>query len=274
MGLPFRKKKDMPSGLWMKCRSAACGKMVYRKQVEERLGVCPECGFHEKISAARRAEITLDPDSFKPLGEEVLPKDVLEFIDREPYGQKIAQAQKKTGRSEAALVGAGEIKGIRVVFGSLDFGFFGGSMGQVVGERVTSAVEKAVEEELPLILFSSSGGARMQEGALSLMQMAKTSAAIARLKRNPHSPYVSVLTDPTTGGVTASFAALGDLILAEPGALIGFAGPRVIQTTLRTDLPEGFQRAEFLLDRGFIDRIVPRTEMRDELARIIEYCLN
>ncbi len=272
MGLPFRKKKDMPSGLWTKCK--ACEKMVYTKQVEERLGVCPECDHHEKISSARRVEITLDPGSFAPFAEEVLPKDVLGFADRDSYDNKIAQATRKTGRSEAALVGTGTLKGIRVVFGALEFGFFGGSMGQVVGERITAAVERAAEEQLPLILVSSSGGARMQEGALSLMQMAKTSAAIARLKRIPRSPYISVLTDPTTGGVTASFAALGDIIVAEPKALIGFAGPRVIQNTLRTDLPEGFQRAEFLLEKGFVDRIIPRTEMRDELSKIVEYCLN
>ena len=271
MGFAFRKKKDMPSGLWTKCK--ACGKMVYQKQVQEKLSVCPECGFHDKISSAKRIEITLDDGSFEPFGEEFLPIDVLQFTDREPYGEKLTNAQSKTGLSEAAVVGTGTLKGMRVVVGILDFSFFGGSMGQVVGERITAAVEKATTEGIPLIVFSASGGARMQEGALSLMQMAKTAAAIGRLRDVASAPYISVLTNPTTGGVTASFAALGDIIVAEPKALIGFAGPRVIQTTLRTDLPKGFQTAEFLLEHGFIDRIIPRDNLRDELARILEYCL-
>ncbi|MBD3161606.1 MAG: acetyl-CoA carboxylase carboxyltransferase subunit beta [Candidatus Latescibacteria bacterium] len=272
MGWAFRKKRDMPSGLWMKCR--ACGKMVYRKQVEERLNVCPECGHHEKIPGWDRVAITLDEGSFEPFAEEYRPSDVLGFTDRDPYGEKLATAQEKTGLSEAALVGIGSLKGMRVVMGVLDFSFFGGSMGQVVGERITAAAERAAEEQVPLLVFSASGGARMQEGAVSLMQMAKTSAAIRRLKASPRTPYISVLTNPTTGGVTASFAALGDIIVAEPKALIGFAGPRVIQTTLRTDLPDGFQTAEFLLKKGFLDRIVPREQLRDELSRLLEYCLD
>lgn len=272
MGFAFRKKKDMPSGLWTKCPK--CGKMVYRKQVQERLGVCPECDFHDKINGPKRVAITLDSDTFEPFAEEYRAYDVLEFKTNEPYEDKIVKAQEKTGLTEAALVGTGKIKGVRVVFGVLDFKFFGGSMGQVVGERITMAVERALDEKLPLVVFSASGGARMQEGVLSLMQMAKTSAAIARLRSDKRCPYVSILTNPTTGGVTASYAALGDFILAEPGALIGFAGPRVIQTTLRTDLPEGFQTAEFLMEHGFIDRIVPREKMRDEVASIIEYCLD
>ena len=267
----FRKKREIPGGLWMKC--PACGKMVYRKQVQERLGVCPECDFHDKITGLKRVDITLDEHTFVSFGEEYRPWDVLSFSTNESYEDKIVKTQEKTGLSEAALVGTGTIKGVRAVIGVLDFKFFGGSMGQVVGERITVAVERALEERVPLLIFSASGGARMQEGALSLMQMAKTSAAIARLKDEPSCPYISILTNPTTGGVTASFAALGDFILAEPGALIGFAGPRVIQTTLRTDLPEGFQTAEFLMDHGFIDRIVPREKLRDELATILEYCL-
>jgi acetyl-CoA carboxylase carboxyl transferase subunit beta len=273
MGFAFRKKKDMPSGLWTKCKSKTCGKMVYQKQVQEKLSVCPECGFHDKISSAKRIEITLDPGTFESFGEEFLPTDKLEFVDREPYGEKLGAAQARTGLTEAALVGTGLLKGMRVVIGILDFTFFGGSMGQVVGERITAAVELATSEGIPLIVFSASGGARMQEGALSLMQMAKTSAAIGRLRDVASAPYISVLTNPTTGGVTASFAALGDIIVAEPKALIGFAGPRVIQTTLRTDLPPGFQTSEFLLEHGFIDRIISRDLMRDELARILEYCL-
>jgi acetyl-CoA carboxylase carboxyl transferase subunit beta len=271
MGLPFRKKKDMPSGLWDKCQ--ACGKMVYKKELQESHGVCPVCGHHHKILSAERLSITLDEGSFEGFAEEFLPRDVLEFSDREPYDKKIVKTQQKTGLSEAAIVGTGTMNGLRVVIGLLDFSFFGGSMGQVVGERIAVAVELALEEKLPLIVFSASGGARMQEGALSLMQMAKTSAAIGRLREDPRCPYISVLTNPTTGGVTASFAALGDFILAEPGALIGFAGPRVIKTTLRTDLPEGFQTSEFLLEHGFIDRVVPRQDMREELSHILEYCL-
>jgi len=268
MGFAFRRKKDMPSGLWTKCR--ACGKMVYQKQVQEKLSVCPECGFHGKISSAKRIEITLDAGSFESFGEEFLPTDVLEFMDRVPYADKLTSTQAKTGLTEAAVVGTGTLKGMRVVLGILDFSFFGGSMGQVVGD---TAVERATEEGIPLIVFSASGGARMQEGALSLMQMAKTSAAIGRLRDVASAPYISVLTNPTTGGVTASFAALGDIIVAEPKALIGFAGPRVIQTTLRTELPKGFQTSEFLLEHGFVDLIVSRDCMRDELARILEYCL-
>jgi acetyl-CoA carboxylase carboxyl transferase subunit beta len=247
--------------------------MVYRKQVQERLGVCPECEFHDKITGRKRVDITVDEGTFVPFAEEYRSTDALEFHTNESYEVKIAKTQEKTGRSEAAIVGTGTIKGIRAVVGALDFKFLGGSMGQVVGERITLAVERALDERLPLVIFSASGGARMQEGALSLMQMAKTSAAIARLRTEPGCPYISVLTHPTTGGVTASFAALGDFILAEPGALIGFAGPRVIQTTLRTDLPEGFQTAEFLMEHGFIDRIVPREKLRNEVASIFEYCL-
>jgi acetyl-CoA carboxylase carboxyl transferase subunit beta len=248
--------------------------MIYRKQFQEKMGVCPECGYHEKPTAAQRVEITLDADSFEPFAEEHLPRDVLGFGDGDSYADKLGKAQEKTGLSEAATVGIGTLKGMRVVCGVLDFTFFGGSMGQVVGERITEATERAREEELPLLVFSASGGARMQEGALSLMQMAKTSAAIGRLKESPRCPYVSVLTHPTTGGVTASFAALGDLIIAEPGALIGFAGPRVIETTIRKELPKGFQTAEFLLEHGFIDRIVERHKLRDELSTMLEYLLN
>jgi acetyl-CoA carboxylase carboxyl transferase subunit beta len=270
MGWSFRKKADMPSGLWMRCPS--CTKMLYRKQVEESLETCPECGEHFRISSERRIAITTDEGSFEEFGLEVLPRDVLEFHEKKPYAEKLLSAAKSTGLSEAVRVGFARLHDIRIVLGVLDFAFMGGSMGMVVGERIAMAAEAARDAELPLIIFSASGGARMHEGALSLMQMAKTSAAIARF-RDVRRPYVSVLTNPTTGGVTASFAAQGDLIFAEPGALIGFAGPRVIQTTIRAELPEGFQRAEFLLQKGFIDRIVARGEMREELARTLEYCL-
>jgi acetyl-CoA carboxylase carboxyl transferase subunit beta len=264
------RKKDMPSGLWMRCPS--CEKMLYRKQVEENLETCPECDEHFRISSERRIAVTADEGTFEEFGQEVLPRDVLEFSEKQGYAEKLVSTAKKTGLTEAVRVGFADLHGMRVVLAVLDFSFLGGSMGMVVGERVAMAVEAARDEELPLIVFSASGGARMHEGALSLMQMAKTSAAIGQF-RETRRPYISVLTNPTTGGVTASFAAQGDLIFAEPGALIGFAGPRVIQTTIRADLPEGFQRSEFLLEKGFIDRIVPRSEMRDELARTLEYCL-
>jgi acetyl-CoA carboxylase carboxyl transferase subunit beta len=270
MGWSFRKKEDMPSGLWMRCPS--CQKMLFRKQVEEHLESCPECDEHFRISSDRRIKITVDEGSFEEFGQEVLPRDILDFQEKNSYADKLERAAKATGLSEAARAGFASIHDIRVILVVLDFNFLGGSMGMVVGERIALAVEAAREEELPLIIFSASGGARMHEGALSLMQMAKTSAAIARY-HEVRKPYVSVLTNPTTGGVTASFAALGDLIFAEPGALIGFAGPRVIQTTIRADLPRGFQRSEFLLEKGFLDRIVPRQELRDELARTLEYCL-
>ncbi|MFQ5844793.1 MAG: acetyl-CoA carboxylase, carboxyltransferase subunit beta [Planctomycetota bacterium] len=270
MGWKFRKKKkDIPGGVWLKC--TGCEAMLLRKKVEEKLGTCPECGFHFRIDAQRRVEQLLDPGTFESFAEEVKAADHLEFVDKEPYTEKLKKTQGRTGRSEAALVGRGRLDGIDVVFGALDFGFLGGSMGVVVGERVTAAAEVAREERRPLVLVSSSGGARMHEGALSLMQMAKSSAALARMGEE-RVPFVSVLADPCTGGVIASFAALGDVILAEPGALIGFAGPRVIATTIRTKLPEGFQRAEFLLEHGFIDRIVPRPRLRGEVATCLRYC--
>jgi acetyl-CoA carboxylase carboxyl transferase subunit beta len=270
MGWSFRRKEDMPSGLWMRCPN--CQKMLFRKQVEEHLESCPECDEHFRITSDRRIKITVDEGSFDEFGQEVLPRDILNFTEKNSYADKLIRATQTTGMTEAARAGFAKIHDIRVALVVLDFQFLGGSMGMVVGERITMAVEAARAENLPLIIFSASGGARMHEGALSLMQMAKTSAAIARFQ-DVRKPYISVLTNPTTGGVTASFAALGDLIFAEPGALIGFAGPRVIQTTIRADLPPGFQRSEFLLERGFLERIVPRQELRDELARTLEYCL-
>ncbi len=262
---------EVPSGLWQKC--PACSKLLYRKKVEERLDCCPECGEHFRIGSARRIEITLDPGSFEEIGAEIQPRDVLGFeVDGKPYSARLRAEQKKTGLTEACRAGLGRIHGIRTILAVLDFGFMGGSMGTVVGEKVALALETARDLDLPAVVFSASGGARMHEGALSLMQMARTAAAVAR-HRTGKAPYVSVLTDPTTGGVTASFAALGDLILAEPNALIGFAGPRVIQNTIRAELPPGFQRSEFLVAKGFVDRIVPRWEMRNEIAAIMEYCL-
>jgi acetyl-CoA carboxylase carboxyl transferase subunit beta len=266
----FRKKREVPAGLWMKCPNPPCGKMAFTKNIVENAMVCPECGFHMKIDARRRIEMLLDADSFRPMGEDLEPKDVLRFSDSESYDAKVRKAKQKSGVSEACLAGRGTLAGRPVVLAVLDFGFMGGSMGVVVGERVALAAEAAFHDRCPLVVVSSSGGARMHEGALSLMQMAKTSAAIARLRRESI-PFVSILADPCTGGVSASFAAQGDVTIAEPGALIGFAGPRVIESTIKTTLPEGFQRAEFLLEKGFVDRIVDRRRLRDELVAILGY---
>jgi acetyl-CoA carboxylase carboxyl transferase subunit beta len=269
MAWSFRKK--VPAGLWTKCTNPACGKMAFSKTIAENQFVCPECGFHMKMDARRRVESLVDPGSFKPLGEDVQPADVLRFSDgSETYEQKLRRTRAKGGSNEACVAGRATLDGRPITLAVLDFGFLGGSMGVVVGERVALAAEAALADRCPFLTVSSSGGARMHEGALSLMQMAKTSAAIARL-REARLPYVSILADPCTGGVSASFAAQGDVTVAEPGALIGFAGPRVIESTIKTTLPEGFQRAEFLLEKGFIDRIVDRRKMREEMISILAF---
>lgn len=272
MGLSRAKdRKDTTTGLWLKC--SGCSAMLYRSKVEEKQDTCPECGEHFRIGGWRRVEITADPGSFEEFGHELLPTDPLGFVvDGKAYGERLEAERKRRGTDEACVIGLCTIQGYRLVLAVLDFTFFGGSMGQVVGEKVALALETARDRDLPCVIFSASGGARMHEGALSLMQLAKTCAAV-HYHRSGRAPYISVLADPTTGGVTASFAALGDVILAEPKALIGFAGPRVIQETIRSELPPGFQRSEFLLQKGFVDRIVHRTEMRAEIARILEYCL-
>jgi acetyl-CoA carboxylase carboxyl transferase subunit beta len=271
MAWSFRKKREVPAGLWTKCTNPACGKMAFSKTIQENANVCPECGHHMKLEAQRRVELLLDAGSFQPIGEDIAPVDVLRFSDgSEPYDKKLQRTRAKGGSTEACLAGRGTMGGRPVVLAVLDFGFLGGSMGVVVGERVALAADAALHDRVPLVLVASSGGARMHEGALSLMQMAKTSAAIARL-RQAHIPYVTVLADPCTGGVSASFAAQGDVTLAEPGALIGFAGPRVIESTIKTTLPEGFQRAEFLLEKGFIDRIVDRRRLRDEILQVLSF---
>jgi acetyl-CoA carboxylase carboxyl transferase subunit beta len=271
MAWSFRKKREVPAGLWTKCANEACGKMAFSKTIQENANVCPECGHHMKLEAKRRVEMLLDEGSFRPIGEDVAPVDLLRFHDgTEPYEQKLRRTRSKSNASsEACIAGRGTMAGRPVVIAVLDFSFLGGSMGVVVGERVALAAEAALADRAPLVIVSSSGGARMHEGALSLMQMAKTSAAIARL-REARIPYVSVLADPCTG-VSASFAAQGDVTLAEPGALIGFAGPRVIESTIKTTLPDGFQRSEFLLERGFIDRIVDRRKLREEVASILAF---
>jgi acetyl-CoA carboxylase carboxyl transferase subunit beta len=271
MGWSFRKKREIPAGLWTKCPNEPCGKMIWGKNLTESANVCPECGHHMKLEARRRVDLLLDVGSFRALGEDVVPQDLLRFHDGyEAYESKLKRTRAKGVSSEACVAGRGSMSGRPVVLAVLDFSFLGGSMGVVVGERVALAAEAALADRVPLIVVSSSGGARMHEGALSLMQMAKTSAAIVRL-REAAVPYISVLTDPCTGGVSASFAAQGEVTIAEPGALIGFAGPRVIESTIKTTLPEGFQRAEFLLEKGFIDRIVDRRKMRDEILAILGY---
>ena len=264
------RRKKVPGGLWMRC--IACGEMLYRKALEDNLHVCPNkgCQHHYRISATQRVEQLCDPGTFEAADENLTSTDPLHFTDLKPYPDRLKAEQARTGRPEAAVTGSGYIHGRRVALAVLDLTFMMGSMGSVVGEMVTRAIERATEHDWPLIIVSSSGGARMQESTLSLMQMAKTSAALAQFD-DAGGLYISVLSDPTTGGVTASFAMLGDVILAEPGALIGFAGPRVIQQTIRQDLPDGFQRAEFLKKTGFVDRVVPRGELRREISRIIDY---
>jgi len=268
----FRKKKEIPLGLWMKC--PGCGKMAFTKAVEDNLNVCPDCGHHNKVTARTRVAQLLDEGTFEALGEDLVPRDVLRFVDEGSYASKIEKAAAKAAAgkaaSEGALAGRGRLGGRALNVCVMDFAYMGGSMGVVVGERFARAAEDALERRVPFLTVATSGGARMHEGALSLMQMAKTSAVVARL-RDERVPYLTLLADPCTGGVSASFAAQGDITLAEPGALIGFAGPRVIQSTIKTRLPEGFQRAEFLLEHGYIDRIVPRARLREELGALLDF---
>ncbi len=258
-------RREMPAGIWAKC--PRCRNLIYRKELERNLKVCPKCAYHHRLTAVERLEVTLDEHGFEEFDADVSSADVLGF---EAYPAKLTEARVKTGQSEAIITGQGTIDGWQTVAGALDFYFMGGSMGSAVGEKVARAAERAHERRLPLLLFSASGGARMQEGVLSLMQLAKTSAAIGRL-HDAGLPYLSVLCDPTTGGVTASFAFLGDIIVAEPGALIGFAGRRVIEQTIRRKLPDEFQTAEFCLQKGLLDMVVPRTEMRAMLARLLAF---
>ncbi len=261
-------RADVPAGLFARCKN--CGAMLYQKSLEENLFVCPECDHHNRIDADTRIKQLVDPGSFEPLWEDCTPKDLLNFSDLKAYKDRITAEQKKTGHPDALICGKAFIKGRGVVIAVMDSRFMMASMGTVVGEKITRCIELATKHDRPFIMVSASGGARMQESALSLMQMAKTSAALARFD-DAGGLYLSVLTDPTFGGVTASFAMLGDLILAEPKALIGFAGPRVIANTVRQDLPDGFQRAEFLLEKGFVDRVVHRHELRNEIGRLIDY---
>ena len=265
----FRKKKDMPDGLWTRCDG--CKGMVYKKIVEERMYVCPECNYHFRVFSRDRLKLLLDENSFEEMWGNMVPCDPLNFKDRITYPERVAAEQQKTGLKEAAIVGKGKINGKEVMVGITDSSFIMGSMGSVVGEKIARVAEKARELRLPLIIISGSGGgARMQEGVFSLMQMAKTSAAIGRFQE-AGGLYISILTDPSLGGVMASFASLADIMMAEPKALIGFAGPRVIQETIRRSLPKGFQTSEFLLEHGFLDMIVHRQDMKKELSRLIDY---
>ncbi|MBI2840893.1 MAG: acetyl-CoA carboxylase carboxyltransferase subunit beta [Acidobacteria bacterium] len=261
-------KKGVPEGLWVRCNN--CREALFRKQVVENMNCCPKCQYHFRLTAKERIEMLLDDGVFEEYDADLTPADPLNFTDLKPYASRLKAAYASTGLREAFITSRGTMGGIPVVLGVMEYNFIGGSMGSVVGEKVTRAIEMSLTEKIPLILISCSGGARMMEGALSLMQMAKISAALARLHAEAI-PYISVLTDPTTGGVTASFAMLGDLNIAEPKALIGFAGPRVIEQTIRKKLPDGFQRSEFLLEHGMLDALVPRPQMREYLIRSLRW---
>ncbi|HEX8961363.1 MAG TPA: acetyl-CoA carboxylase, carboxyltransferase subunit beta [Rhodocyclaceae bacterium] len=259
-------KKSIPEGLWSKC--PACEAVLYSTDLENNQNVCPKCNHHHRIRARARLDLLLDPEGRFEIGSEVLPVDTLKFKDSKKYPDRLAAANEDTGEADAMVVMQGAIKTVQVVVAAFEFEFMGGSMGSVVGERFVRGVKSAIEQQMPFICITASGGARMQEGLFSLMQMAKTTAAVTQLSRN-QLPFITLLTDPTMGGVSASFAFMGDVVVAEPGALIGFAGPRVIEQTVRETLPEGFQRAEFLLEKGAIDMIVDRRELRDRLAALL-----
>ncbi len=259
-------KKAVPEGLWTKC--PGCGAILYRAEMERNLDVCPKCGFHNRVDARRRLDLFLDPEPREELGTDLEPVDPLKFKDSKRYKDRVTAAQKETGEKDALVVVRGQLKGVEVVAAAFEFSFMGGSMGSVVGERFVRGVHAAMERNCPLVCFAASGGARMQESLFSLMQMAKTSAALGRLAKRGI-PFVSVMTDPTMGGVSASLAMLGDVNVGEPGALIGFAGPRVIEQTVREKLPEGFQRSDFLLEHGALDMIIDRRDLRDRLANLL-----
>ena len=260
------KQTAIPEGLWIKCDE--CKEIVYRKEVEANFNVCPKCGYHFRISARERFEMLFDDGKYKEFASDIRSGDPLEFRDTKRYRDRLKVYENRVGKGDAVLCAEGKLEAMPVVISAMEYTFMGGSMGSVVGEKITIAAERALDKKEPFIIVSCSGGARMQEGILSLMQMAKISAALARLSE-AGLPYISILTDPTTGGVTASYAMLGDLNIAEPRALIGFAGPRVIEQTIRQTLPEGFQRAEFLVEHGMVDLITPRSEMKPALARFL-----
>lgn len=265
------KKKDMPEGVWIKVPTT--GDTIHRRELEENLWVDPLSGYHFRIGSKEYFSFLFDNGKFKEIADDILPSDPLNFEDRKKYKDRLTQTQKKSGLTDACRVGVGKLDKTNVVIACMDFSFIGGSMGSVVGERLTRAIDYAREKKYPLIIISQSGGARMMESVLSLMQMAKTSAKLAQLDKEGV-PYISLMTNPTTGGVTASFAMLGDFNIAEPGSLIGFAGPRVIRQTIGQDLPEGFQTAEYLVEHGFLDFIVPRTKMKRKLSRLLRILSN
>jgi acetyl-CoA carboxylase carboxyl transferase subunit beta len=267
---PADKSSKIPEGLWVKC--PGCSQVIYNKDLTANLQVCPKCAHHFRLSALERLRSIFDDSEFEEHDSELVALDPLEFTDTKPYASRLSAGRRQTGLRDAIVSATGLIEGRRAIVAAMEYGFIGGSMGVVVGETITRAIERGLQERLPVIVVSCSGGARMMEGALSLMQMAKISAALARLDR-AGLPYLSILTDPTTGGVTASFAMLGDLNIAEPRALIGFAGPRVIEQTIRQKLPDGFQRSEFLLEHGFVDLIVDRRELKSAIARVLRFMM-
>jgi acetyl-CoA carboxylase carboxyl transferase subunit beta len=267
---PPEERTVKTEGIFVKCENEDCSATIYRKDLKANLSVCPTCGYHFRLSSRERLQMLFDDGRYAERDADVAPTDPLKFVDKTPYVDKLRAYQKQTGMLDALLTGEGEMGGRAIVICAMEFKFMAASMGSVVGEKITRAIEYCIEKRLPLIVVSCSGGARMQEGALSLMQMAKISAALARLD-DAKLPYISLLTDPTTGGVTASYAMLGDFNIAEPGALIGFAGPRVIEQTIRQKLPKGFQRSEFLLEHGMLDAVVDRRELRDFLINILTF---
>lgn len=266
--LTSQQLKDIPEGLWIKCDS--CGEIIYKKKLDRNLWVCPNCNFHFKVTSDYYLKIILDEDTFEIFDENIRSTDPMKFKDRKKYSDRIKAYSNKLSITEAVVVGLGKIDNIPVSIGVMDFRFIGGSMGSVVGERVARAIERAIDERIPLVIISASGGARMQESILSLMQMAKTGALLSKLD-DAGLPYISVLTNPTTAGVMASYASLGDIIIAEPKALLGFAGPRVIQQTIGEELPPGFQSSEFFREHGFVDKVVPRAELRKTIAQTLRY---
>lgn len=268
---PEGPKKDMPDGQWTKCES--CGEIIHRKQLEQNLFTCFKCSFHFRVGSKEYFSILLDEKTFKEMDAKMRSVDPLNFVDTKRYADRLKDTVRKSGLNDAVRTGTAEMNGIPIVIACMDFSFIGGSMGSVVGEKIARAIDRAIKKRDPLIIISSSGGARMMEAALSLMQLAKTSAKLAQLS-DAGIPYISVLTDPTTGGVTASYAMLGDINVAEQGALIGFAGPRVIKQTIGRDLPKGFQRSEFLLEKGFIDLVVHRKDLKETLTKLLRLLQN
>lgn len=265
---PHSRRMEVPAGTWIKCKE--CGRTLYADQLEQNLNVCPHCGNHLAMNANKRIELITDPGSFEEMDAAMRSTDPLEFVDSQPYPKRLTSSEKKTGMNEAVVCGKAALDGRKYMLGVMDFRFMGASMGSVVGEKITRMLERAADDKCPAVIVSASGGARMQEGILSLMQMAKTCAAVERLHAAKQA-FIVIMTHPTYGGVTASFASLGDVIFAEPKAMIGFAGPRVIQETTNSKLPEGFQTAEFLLEKGMIDRVVERKNLRRELSLCLEY---